>query len=172
MWFARFDWSDSAARDVVAAQAIPLRVYREEAADAGCAYFHSPPPEAPGLASIALMPLLDLAGAAQGQAVPWHYIVATDVAAGHEADFNAWYDQEHLPGLVAVPGVVRAARYRVSSTVLQVGLATPAYHAAYDFAEKAAFNSPPWLAIRGTPWSGRVRPHFRNTLRTMYVQVG
>ena len=29
-----------------------------------------------------------------------------------EAEFNAWYDKEHLPGLAAVPGVVRAVRLR------------------------------------------------------------
>ena len=27
------------------------------------------------------------------------------------ADYNAWYDEEHLPRLVGVPGVERARRF-------------------------------------------------------------
>ena len=45
------------------------------------------------------------------QHAPYHYVVETDVLPGHEDDLNAWYAQEHLPGLAAVPGTVRAARY-------------------------------------------------------------
>jgi len=37
--------------------------------------------------------------------------------------------------------------------------------------DRAAFNSAPWLAVRGTPWSSRVRPHFIHTRRTMYRRV-
>jgi hypothetical protein len=93
-----------------------------------------------------------LAGEAQGRDAPWHYVVATDVLPQCEADFNAWYDTEHLAGLAAVPGVARATRYRL------VQGAGPLYHAGYDLAERDAFNSPAWLAVRGTPWSSRVRP--------------
>ena len=32
---------------------------------------------------------------------------AMNVAPEHEADFNAWYDQEHLPLLSKVPGTWR-----------------------------------------------------------------
>jgi hypothetical protein len=91
--------------------------------------------------------------------------VATDVRDGHEEDFNAWYRDEHLPGLAAVPGTVQAARHEVTEG------AGPRYHACYDFAERAAFNSAPWLAVRSTPWSSRVRPHFIHTRRTMYRRV-
>jgi hypothetical protein len=31
-----------------------------------------------------------------------------DVLPGSEADFDPWYEQEHLPGLASVPGTVRA----------------------------------------------------------------
>ncbi len=32
--------------------------------------------------------------------------------AGHEAAYNRWYTEEHLPDVLAVPGYVRATRYR------------------------------------------------------------
>lgn len=111
-----------------------------------------------------LQPLWQREGEATGQPAPWHYVVATDVLAEHEADFNAWYETEHAPGLAAVPGTVRASRWLAPG-------ASPRYHACYDLARREAFGSAPWLAVRATDWSSRVRPHFRNTHRTLYRQV-
>jgi hypothetical protein len=43
-------------------------------------------------------------------------LVATmDVDEEHEKEFNDWYNQEHLPQLGAVPGVLRARRYRMGA---------------------------------------------------------
>jgi hypothetical protein len=57
---------------------------------------------------------------------PWLYIVHTDIPAEIVADYNAWYDDEHLPRLVRVPGVVRARRYVADGAV------SPRYLTAYD----------------------------------------
>ena len=104
-------------------------------------------------------------GVSAGKPAPWHYVVATDVLAAHEADFNAWYETEHAPGLAAVPGTVRASRWLAPEG------ASPKYHACYDLARQEAIGSPPWLAVRATDWSSRVRPHFRNTRRVLDRQV-
>ena len=82
-----------------------------------------------------------------------------DVLAECEADFNAWYDREHLPGLASVPGTVRAMRFRNVDD-------HPRYHACYDLVRRETLGSLPWLAVRGTPWSDRVRPAFFNIRRT------
>jgi hypothetical protein len=37
---------------------------------------------------------------------------AINVAPEVEADFNAWYDEEHLPALARVPGTLAARRFR------------------------------------------------------------
>jgi len=42
---------------------------------------------------------------------PWLYIVHTDIPEEVVADYNAWYDEEHLPRPVGVPGVERARRF-------------------------------------------------------------
>ncbi|AOB33774.1 hypothetical protein AKI39_15740 [Bordetella sp. H567] len=106
----------------------------------------------------------DLPGASQGRAAPWHYIVETDVVPEAEQDLNNWYDQEHLPGLANVPGTVRAERFACNE-------AAPRYHACYDLETVETFGSPPWLAVRATAWSDRVRPSFRNTLRNMFKAI-
>ncbi|MDH1299563.1 MULTISPECIES: DUF4286 family protein [Achromobacter] len=118
----------------------------------------------PGARSRVLHQTLDLAGASAGQDAPWHYIVETDVLPEAEADLNAWYDQEHLPGLASVPGTVRAMRYECRDE-------SPRYLACYDLHTRETFGSPPWLAVRASDWSSRVRPSFRNTRRTMFKRI-
>jgi hypothetical protein len=102
-----------------------------------------------------------LDGASAGQVAHYHYVVETDVLTDHEDELNAWYAQEHLPGLASVPGTVRAARYFDAA-------GSPRYYACYDLASPETLGSPAWLAVRGTDWSARVRPAFRNTRRTMF----
>src|SRR5437016_89445 len=48
------------------------------------------------------------AGRVPELATPWLYLVHTDIPEEVVEDYNAWYDREHLPRLVSVPGVVRA----------------------------------------------------------------
>jgi len=118
----------------------------------------------PGARIVALTPTADVAGQAAGQPAPWFYVVETDIKPGAEADFDRWYEEEHLPGLAAVPGTVRARRYLAAG-------GSPRYYACYDLASRETFGSPPWLAVRGTDWSSRVRPNFINTKRTMFRVV-
>jgi len=111
-----------------------------------------------------LQPVFDAAGASREETPYFHYVVETDVVAEHEADLNAWYDSEHMPGLAACPGSVRARRFRNPD-------GSPRYHSCYDLARTETLVSEPWLAVRNTAWSDRVRPHFRNTKRTMFRRL-
>jgi hypothetical protein len=114
--------------------------------------------------AVRLQPVFDTPGASRGEAAPFHYVVETDVIAEHEADLNAWYDTEHMPGLAACPGSVRARRFRNPD-------GSPRHHSCYDLTLAETLGSEPWLAVRHTAWSDRVRPHFRNTKRTMFRRL-
>lgn len=97
---------------------------------------------------------------------PFHYVVETDVTPGAEEDFQAWYEQEHLPGLSKVPGCLRARRL-----IRKDGPAGyPLHLACYDLQSDQVTASEPWLAVRHTDWSSRVRPLFCNTRRTLFAQ--
>lgn len=111
-----------------------------------------------------LRPVFDVAGASSLERPLFHYVVEMDVVPEHEADLNAWYDEEHMPGLAACPGSVRARRFRNPD-------GSPRYHSCYDLARTETFGSEPWLAVRHSAWSDRVRPHFRNTKRTMFKRL-
>ncbi|MEH3085660.1 MAG: hypothetical protein PGN26_03810 [Xylophilus ampelinus] len=103
-------------------------------------------------------------GASAGAAPRMHYVVEMDPEAGWMPDIARWYDEEHMPGLAAVPGCVRAERFLNHDS-------GPLSLACYDLETEAAFNSPPWLAVRATDWSSRMRPHFTNTVRTMFSRL-
>lgn len=111
-----------------------------------------------------LRPTFDIAGAATGDPARFHYVVETDAEDGWQAEIERWYDDEHMPGLASVPGCIRATRMLNMST-------GPRSFAAYDLVAAEVLGSPPWLAVRGTPWSDRARPHFTNTRRTMFEVI-
>jgi hypothetical protein len=101
------------------------------------------------------------AGASGAESAPFHYVVETDPAEGWADELSRWYDTEHMPGLAAVSGCVRAERFRNADRA-------PSSLAGYDLTNPAVLESAAWLAVRHTVWSDRVRPQFRNTRRTMF----
>lgn len=88
---------------------------------------------------------------------------AMNVAPEHEADFNAWYDQEHLPLLSKVPGTLAARRYRSGPDAE----GTHRYVAIYHLSGPEVTESAAWKTAVDTEWSARVRPHFRDRLRIL-----
>jgi hypothetical protein len=91
---------------------------------------------------------------------PWLYIVHTDIPEEVVAEYNEWYDREHLPRLVTVPGVLRARRYTAVA-------GRPRYLTAYELSDPGAFESPEGLKARKTPWTEKMRSLFQNTRRRM-----
>lgn len=85
---------------------------------------------------------------------------AMNIAPEHEADFNAWYTQEHLPALTKVPGTLCARFFRSGDE-----RSTHRYVAAYHLTGPEVPDSPAWRKAADTPWSARVRPHFRDRVR-------
>lgn len=88
-------------------------------------------------------------------------IVRTDVAPEMEEEFNRWYNEEHIPGLLKVPGVLRAKR----------GVNTgkgQKYIAVYEHENADVQKTPAYRKVVETEWTRRMRPHFRNFEREMY----
>jgi hypothetical protein len=105
------------------------------------------------------------AGGASADSTPvFHYVVEMDPEAGWMPELSDWYDTEHMPGLATVPGCVRAARYLNHDH-------GPLSLACYDLLTEDTLGSQPWLAVRGTAWSSKMRPRFTNTIRTMFKRL-
>jgi hypothetical protein len=77
-----------------------------------------------------------------------------------EAEFNEWYDKEHIPALAAVPGVLCARRFRATS-------ANRRYVALYHLVSPDVQATPAWKSAADTEWTRRMRPHFRDHLRVV-----
>jgi hypothetical protein len=96
---------------------------------------------------------------------------AMNVAPEAEDDFNAWYDEEHLVALAGVPGVLAARRYRSTEPSGN----THRYVAIYHLESPDVARGTAWNAAADTPWTARVRPHFRDRIRILtrrYVRGG
>jgi hypothetical protein len=78
---------------------------------------------------------------------------------GAEAEFNRWYDEEHLPNLQSVPGVLSGRRYRATDGESERG-----YLALYHLRDAAVSRSDAWAKAANTEWSARIRPQFRDLL--------
>lgn len=74
-----------------------------------------------------------------------------------EDEFNAWYDTEHLPERLAVPGFETAQRF-----VCLDG--NPRYLAMYDLARHEVLETPDYLKVaydQSSPWTKRVTSRVR-----------
>jgi hypothetical protein len=85
---------------------------------------------------------------------------AMNVDPAHEAEFNEWYDHEHIPALAAVPGTLCARRFRDNT-------GSHRYLALYHLASPDVPLTTAWKQAAGTPWTERLRPHFRDHLRIL-----
>ena len=81
--------------------------------------------------------------------------VRLNTPAEHEKDFNAWYDEDHVPALVGVPGVYCARRY-----VAVEG--DPKYLAVYEMGDGNATKSPEWERARNYGRTAQIRPHLKD----------
>ena len=86
---------------------------------------------------------------------------AMNVDPAHETDFNAWYDQEHIPSLSAVPGCLMARRFRATDK------GSHKYIALYHLASAEVQDSAAWKKAVDTPWSARIRPHYKDRVRLL-----
>ena len=96
-------------------------------------------------------------------------MVWVDIAPESEAEYHRWYDEEHIPHLLAVPGFLSAGRYEA----LKGG---PKYLALYELEDNNVLRSAAYLdAVKYRQSSGRERAGpsrtGRNFLRNAYRQI-
>src|SRR5258708_11512852 len=79
------------------------------------------------------------------------FMVYVDIDAQHVQEFNEWYNTEHLPELLSVPGILSAARYEAVK-------GGPQYLACYELASVAVMQTPAFTNRPRTPWGQQVSP--------------
>lgn len=56
----------------------------------------------------------------------------TNPVPGRDDEFNAWYNDVHLPDVLKLPGVQAAQRFRLSNVQLRAGQQPYSYMAVYE----------------------------------------
>jgi len=76
--------------------------------------------------------------------------VSMSVPAGTEDDVAAWYADEHIPMLLAVPGWRRIRRYRLTAGT------GPEYLSLHELSGQQVFEEDAYKAAISTPWRNRI----------------
>jgi hypothetical protein len=100
----------------------------------------------------------------------YRFIVTMDVAPEKEDLFNEVYDQEHIPNLPELPGVLAVTRVKAEPFTLNIGgapkdvpVAGPAYTAIYELESAEILASEAWgKAVEAGRWPTEVRPYTTN----------
>ena len=89
-------------------------------------------------------------------------LTSMNVDAADEADFNRWYDREHLEERVAIKGFLEARRYVAHA-------ANPKYLSLYSTETVGVLDSPAYRARLAdqTEWSRRCMARFKDMLRVV-----
>ena len=95
-------------------------------------------------------------------------MVWCDVPADKEAEFNRWYNEEHLAERMAIPGFLSAARYEAVK-------GTPKHLAYYELESPAVLESAAYKKVSDnpTPWTKRAGPGTigANVIRNVYTMI-
>src|SRR5271155_4214779 len=75
----------------------------------------------------------------------YYFFVFSNPVAGHEDEYNKWYNEQHAPDVVAIPGFVTAQRFVKNDLPLyrMVDLQVPKYLIIYKIVSadvEAVFN--------------------------------
>ncbi len=97
------------------------------------------------------------------------YHVQMDVPTELEGDFHRIYDTQHIPNILAVPGVHSCARYRLESGDTD-GVAK--YLAVYEMDSPELPNTKAWeTASDKGDWITQIRPFATNRSRIVFKQI-
>ena len=89
-------------------------------------------------------------------------LTSMDIDPSDEAEFNRWYDREHLEERVAIDGFLEARRYLAHQ-------GSPKYLCLYSTATFEALDSPAYRAKLASPtdWSRKTMARFKNMIRAV-----
>ncbi|MBI3916165.1 MAG: hypothetical protein HY322_04065 [Betaproteobacteria bacterium] len=110
----------------------------------------------------------------------WIFTAAMDVDPDKEALFNEVYDEEHIPLIRKVPGVISATRVKLDTLRITMGGETrtvdpqgaPRYAAIFELESPDVLTSPAFAkAVDQGRWPTQLRPYTRNRHHTLYKVI-
>ena len=95
-------------------------------------------------------------------------VVMMDVDPEHDEEFNRWYNDEHLPERLEIPGYVSARRFK-----LEEGQGVLKYLCIWELEDASPLQSHEYQAQNDRPSELRDRAHsyIRERMRGLYRQI-
>ena len=123
----------------------------------------------PGVRDAVMKAIADIASRIERSRIPTMpmagkgmLLTSMDIDASDEAEFNRWYDREHLEERVAIEGFLEARRYVAHQ-------ASPKYLCLYSTATIEVLDSPAYKSRLASPteWSKKTMARFKNMIRAV-----
>lgn len=113
---------------------------------------------------------------------PFLLAVAMDVPRKIAPDFHRVYDEEHVPNLLSVPGVISISRFQ-RADVVRIALGgvvqeltfpnEPTFTALYEIEDPDVLTSAAWsAAAEAGQWPTLVRPYTTNRRLILHRRIG
>ena len=95
-------------------------------------------------------------------------VVMMEVDPEHEDEFNRWYDEEHLPERMGIPGYISARRFK-----LEEGEGVLTYLCIWEMEDGSPLQSAEYHAQNQRPSALRDRAHavIKQRMRGLYRQI-
>jgi hypothetical protein len=102
-------------------------------------------------------------------------LVGHEIPRGKNAEFNAWYNTEHIPTLLEVPGVRAIRRFSMAERefppIVDRGGILSTYLTIWDVEDKAAFETEAFRKAAASPWSQWVRSWYTRKICALYQRI-
>ncbi len=108
------------------------------------------------------------------------FTASMDIGADKEAIFNEVYDDDHVPLLLEVPGVLSVARFKTTELSMILGgerrtmvvEGQPKYTAQYELESPDVLLTDAWAAaVDAGRWTDEVRPYTANRRHVLYERL-
>lgn len=102
-------------------------------------------------------------------------ILGHEIPRNKKGEFNAWYNTEHIPAMMRVPGFVTARRFMLNERdfppMLGSGGVLSRYLTVYDIENENIFESEVFVKESQSPWSTWVRKWFSRKMCAVYQRI-
>jgi hypothetical protein len=102
-------------------------------------------------------------------------LVGHDVPRNKHKEFNAWYDTEHIPALMSVPGFLAVRRFKLNERDIlpetdQGGILSQ-YVTIWELKNETVLQSPEFRKAAYSPWTDWVRSWYTRKINMQYRQI-
>lgn len=98
---------------------------------------------------------------------PGLLLVMMEIPPEHEEEFNRWYNEEHVPERLSIPGIVRARRFQAIEGSLK-------YLALYELESPDVLDTDAykyWTNEGKTEWTKKITDRLSGYVRNVYVEI-